>query len=157
MKNLLLRRLFLLVFFSSIFIIGVSQELVTSNYTKFIKVDYMVYDMNQDNEKTDDEIVDIDSRVYLDFRDYSSAGNTIKVRFVLYKGGETLEFNHIYSNIKFYVAKEQGLINYVLFDRYKVVKMGGYDKLYGRYFDSDVLSKDVDGIREKVIGIINIY
>ena len=54
MKNLLLRRLFLLVFFSSIFIIGVSQELVTSNYTKFIKVDYMVYDMNQDNEKTDD-------------------------------------------------------------------------------------------------------
>lgn len=111
MKNLLLRRLFLLVFFSSIFIIGVSQELVTSNYTKFIKVDYMVYDMNQDNEKTDDEIVDIDSRVYLDFRDYSSAGNTIKVRFVLYKGGETLEFNHIYSNIKFYVAKEQGLMN----------------------------------------------
>lgn len=118
MKNLLLRRLFLLVFFSSIFIIGVSQELVTSNYTKFIKVDYMVYDMNQDNEKTDDEIVDIDSRVYLDFRDYSSAGNTIKVRFVLYKGGETLEFNHTYSNIKFYVAKEQGLINYVLFDRF---------------------------------------
>lgn len=112
MKNLLLRRLFLLVFFSSIFIIGVSQELVTSNYTKFIKVDYMVYDMNQDNEKTDDEIVDIDSRVY------NSAGNTIKVRFVLYKGGETLEFNHIYSNIKFYVAKEQGLINYVLFDRF---------------------------------------
>lgn len=43
------------------------------------------------------------------------------------------------------------------FDRYKVVKMDGYYKLYGRYFDSDVLSKDVDGIRDRVIGIINSY
>lgn len=93
-----------------------SQDLVNTNYSKYLKLSRFAYDENQNGEFDDiDPLYEINGSIILDYKDFNSAGNLLEIKIDV---GKDIVFEKRYSDIKLYrIEKEKGT-SYVVRNKY---------------------------------------
>ena len=111
MKKILL---LLAIILSSTFCKG--QDLVNTNYSKYLKLSSFAYDKNQNGEFDDiDPLYEIDGSIILDYKDFNSAGNLLKIKIDV---GKDIVFEKRYSDIELYRIETEKGTSYAVRNKY---------------------------------------
>ena len=112
MKKILL--LLLAIILSSTFC--KSQDLVNTNYSKYLKLSSISFDENQNGEFDDiDRLYKINGSIILDYKDFNSAGNLLEIKIDM---GKDIVLKKRYSDIKLYRIEEDKETSYSVRNKY---------------------------------------
>lgn len=111
MKKILL---LLAIILSSTFCKG--QDIVNTDYSKYLKLSGFAYDENQNGVSDDiDYLYEINGSIILDYKDFNSAGNLLEIKIDM---GKDIVLKKRYSDIKLYrIEKDKGTI-YAVINKY---------------------------------------
>lgn len=111
MKKILL---LLAIVLSSTFCKG--QDLVNTNYSKYLKLSGFAYDENQNGEFDDiDPSYKINGSIVLDYKEFNSAGNLLEIKIDM---GKDVVLKKRYSDIKLYRIEKDKETSYAVRNKY---------------------------------------
>ena len=112
MKKILL--LLLAIILSSTFCKG--QDIVNTDYSKYLKLSGFAYDENQNGEADDiDYLYEINGSIILDYKDFNSAGNLLEIKIDM---GKDIVLKKRYSDIKLYRIETEKGTSYAVRNKY---------------------------------------